>query len=326
VLFRNILSVVCGAVLLAACAQVPRIELRLGAGDRPQRYAAFAMGDEPQAVRIAQRMLEARGSAADAATALALGLAVTLPSVAGLGGGGVCLVHKPDEKFVRALHMTRLLPGLRVMQSTYGRLPWQQLVAPAENLARFGHPVSQALATHLREAGAVIDDGTTLAAFMNARRQILQAGETLTQPALAETLSLARTRAGTARDIPKWRDGAPPQQAAQITTAATGFIVGDDTGAVVACVLTLGRLFGTGKMQAGEGYLQSDSDAVRAAVLDVAVMLDPTSGRMTSARAGGGFTNTLDCASQDELGTQTCIARTDARGTGLAVMLSEDRS
>ena len=325
--FRKALAVVTGLAFLAGCGQMPRVEVRLGAGDQPKRFAAFAVGDEPRAVRIAERILAAHGAAADAATALALGLAVTLPSVAGLGGGGACLVHEQDAQTVRALRMSRLAPGLRVLQSTYGRLTWSQLVTPAENLARFGQPVAQTLAAHLRDSGPLMNDATALASFMNARRQMLQAGETLTQPNLADALAALRTGKEEARDIPQWRDSAHTDQtfslasSEQGATAATSFIVGDDKGQVVACVLTLGRLFGTGRLQ--DGYLQGDTEAIRDAVLSANITL--ASGRFRTAQATGAFKNTMDCTAQNALGTVACKAATDARGAGLAVMLSEDR-
>ena len=314
--------------MLAACGQMPRLDVRLGAGDQPKHFTAFAVGDEPQAVRMAERILAAHGTAADAATALGLELAVALPSVAGLGGGGTCLVHQADEQGVRALHMPRLGPGLRVLQSTYGRLAWSQLVTPAENLARFGQPVSPTLAAHLRESGALMNDATALASFMNSRRQMLQAGETLTQPQLAEALALLRAGKGDVRDIPQWRNVDHTDQTFSLasasenrTTAATSFIVGDDKGHVVACVLTMGRLFGTGRLQ--EGVLQGDAEAIQATVFDVQITL--ASGRVRSAQATGAFQNTMDCTTENALGTVACKAAVDPRGAGLAVMLSEDR-
>ncbi len=332
-MFRpNNLVVVTAIFVLAGCAQLPAVHVRVGSAPQPAPFARLAVGDTPQAVGIAQRILKSHGSAADAAAALALGLAVTLPSVAGIGGGGECLVHEATGT-TRVLRMNTLLPGLRVLQSTSGRLSWSQVVAPAERLARFGHPVSQALAKDLKNSAATLNDSAALTTFMNARRQLLQAGDALLQPALAETL--ARTRVGvseTSGDVPQWRDAPFADQdssrvfalgGAQQGTAATSFVVGDSDGTVVACVLTMGRLFGAGKMQPGEGYLQADTNQVRAAALTATISVDRASGRVMAARAAGAYANTMDCAAQNELGTSLCTATADARGAGLAVVLSE---
>ncbi len=79
--------------------------------------------------------------------------------------------------------------GLGLAHSRHGRLPWQELLAPAVKLAREGFPVSAGLAESIVE---VIDD---LRPAPSARRQFtregrrpLRPGELLVQPELADTI------------------------------------------------------------------------------------------------------------------------------------------
>ena len=65
----------------------------------PGYVAGFLGGvvaDEPRAALVGRDVLSAGGNAADAAVAVAFAMAVTLPSRAGLGGGGVCVAYDPS--------------------------------------------------------------------------------------------------------------------------------------------------------------------------------------------------------------------------------------
>jgi len=360
---------------------------------------------------VARNILLANGNAADAAVALGFALTVTLPSSAGLGGGGACLVHDAQSGVTEAIVFTSpanddtgaaryraavpALPrGLFALHAKYGRVPWSQVVAPAENLARFGHTVTRAFARDLAaDGGALMNDRTALTAFMTPRRQMLQAGDAFKQIDLATSLSRLRARgpgdvgraledavaaaggAVTAAQmrsyVPQWiapvniDDGGQrlfvlPASVAggefkeahsdvNVPSGATGFVVGDADGNVVACALTMGHAFGLGLMPAGAGFLLAPSpdapgadkiqlapviglDRTRKAVVfaGAAAGIDAigslaTRAKMTKAPVESGssrragFINMLTCDANEN--RVTCEAQNDPRGSGYALTL-----
>jgi len=135
-----------------------------------------AVSDEPRAALVARDVLANGGNAADAAVAAYFALAVTLPSAAGLGGGGVCLVHDADKETTEVFDF---LPraakgglvavpgnvrGMAAINARYGRLPWAQLVTPGANLAGTGTAVSRAFANELQAAGSRLGEDPNMAA------------------------------------------------------------------------------------------------------------------------------------------------------------------
>ena len=198
------------ALVLGAC----------GSSDRPPEGAiGFVEGflggvaaDEPNAALAGRDALSAGGTAADAAVAAYFTLAVTMPSAASLGGGGVCLVYDPESEKVETLDFIARAPsrmpatatrptaipgnsrGFFALHAKYGRLPWAQLVAPAEERARFGTPVSRAFARDLAEVGAaLLVEPKTRQLFGRADgRSVLSEGEVFAQIELASVLSQVR--------------------------------------------------------------------------------------------------------------------------------------
>jgi len=200
-------------VLVGGCAS----------SDRPQQGAiGFVEGflggvaaDEPRAATIGRDVLSAGGTAADAAVATYFALSVTLPSSAGLGGGGVCVVHDARAKRTETLDFLARAPraipvgadrptavpgnprGFFALHSRFGRLRWEQLVGSAENLARFGTPVSRAFAHDLAQVGeALLTDPEVRRVFgQEDGRRVAREGDILVQYELASILGLIR-RAG----------------------------------------------------------------------------------------------------------------------------------
>jgi gamma-glutamyltranspeptidase / glutathione hydrolase len=179
-----------------------------------QGFLGGVVADEPRAALVARDVLSSGGSAADAAVALGFALAVTLPSRAGLGGGGACVAYARDKAsqnagVPEAVLFTPVAPstpgngdrpaavpmlarGLYLLHARYGHLPFEGLVVPAEQLARFGTPASRSLVRDLNlVAGPLLADPNARAVFARGGQPLTE-GQQLLQPDLGATLSLIR--------------------------------------------------------------------------------------------------------------------------------------
>jgi gamma-glutamyltranspeptidase/glutathione hydrolase len=193
------ITVVVALIGLAGCFSKP---LPVGAIGHAEGNFGGVVSDEPRASLVARDMLSAGGTAADAAVALYFTLAVTYSPAASLGGGGVCVVHDSLTRKVEVIDFrTGLIPpgtpvrksigipgnprGMFALHARYGRLRWQQLVFRAENMARFGTPVSRALANELSRGGKM---------FKTKSGGVLKEGDNLRQVELAAVLGLIRAK------------------------------------------------------------------------------------------------------------------------------------
>jgi len=209
-------------VLLQGCSTADKVsDALMGTGPVPgqQGYVTGFLGgvvaDEPRAVLAGREMLSAGGTAADAAAAVALTLAVTLPSRAGLGGGGACIAYFPDQKspnqgVPEAVMFTPRAPaasganadrpaavpmmarGIFLLHARYGSLPFEGMLASAEQLARFGVPTSRALAKDLAlVSGPLLADPGARSVF-SQNGTVLTEGQALRQSDLGGTLAQLR--------------------------------------------------------------------------------------------------------------------------------------
>ncbi|CAO3418347.1 Gamma-glutamyltranspeptidase (EC 2.3.2.2) @ Glutathione hydrolase (EC 3.4.19.13) [Azospirillum doebereinerae] len=157
---------------------------------------------------IGRDVLAQGGKAGDAAAAMALAMTASLPSRVGLAGGGVCVLFDAGKKQARTIDflprpagvgagaggvgMPGMLRGLYAVQATAGVQRWEQVVAPAEQLAQFSPGVSRALTDDLTRFG------NRLPADSEMRRRFLPngaapaVGTPISQPDLAGTLSVIR--------------------------------------------------------------------------------------------------------------------------------------
>ncbi|HTT85241.1 MAG TPA: gamma-glutamyltransferase [Rhizomicrobium sp.] len=185
--------------LLAGCSI-------FGGSSNPLPPAGLIVGDEPEAVRAGAAILAHGGNAVDAATATYFALSVTYPVAAGLGGGGLCIVHDPAHSRTEAFDFLAREPnrggayavpgnvsGFSLLQSIYGRLPWQRVISPAESAADAGFPITQALVARLASSQNVVRlDAGLSAEFLDESGKVKSAGTIVTAPALAQTLATIR--------------------------------------------------------------------------------------------------------------------------------------
>jgi gamma-glutamyltranspeptidase/glutathione hydrolase len=175
-------------------------------------FLGGVVADEPRAALVARQILSGGGNAADAAVALGFALSVTLPSRAGLGGGGACLAFRAGKEgtgrpdavmFVpqapasaagadRPAAVPMLARGLFALHARYGRQNFETLIGPAETMARFGVPASRAFVRDLAVVAGPLgaDPGAYEAFFANGKP--LAEGGRLLQPELGGTLSQIR--------------------------------------------------------------------------------------------------------------------------------------
>ncbi len=205
------------SALLGATILVPH-----AAGFRPQPVHAsnaIVVTAERHATEVGVAVLRDGGNAVDAAVAIGFALAVTEPNAGNLGGGGFMLVRFADGRstFIdfrerapaaasrdmylddhgkltrdsltgyRAAGVPGTVRGMALALKKYGTKTWQDIVSPAQRLARDGFPLSWDLARSLRTSQRLAGFPESMRVFRNRGRPF-EFGETLRQPDLAATL------------------------------------------------------------------------------------------------------------------------------------------
>lgn len=205
------------ALVLPGCETLSGLN-PFGPGGPPEGQPGFVRGflggiavEDPAAALAGRQVLSAGGTAVDAAVAAGFVMSVTLPSRVGIGGGGACLVFDPDKGAPEAVvflpgprqgvpagadrpaAVPLLARGLFALHTRKPGRPFEELMAPAEQRARFGTEVSRGLAADLAAvAGPLLADPGAAAVFGRPGGGPKQAGETMLQPELAGTLGQLR--------------------------------------------------------------------------------------------------------------------------------------
>ena len=224
---RNTRGVLAGPfLLLCSVALIPR-STDLTAGEKECDVAIGRDGvlstDSAVATEVGRAVLAGGGNAVDAAVAVGFAMAVTWPEAGNIGGGGFMLVAPPGDSEVACIDYRETAPasvnedsfrdwklrrharmagvpgtvrGLEEAHRRFGSRPWNELLAPAIDLAAFGVTVDGPLAESLNagvegdELHGAMRHREFLRTFAHPEKRPWQAGDRLVQRDLAKTLRL----------------------------------------------------------------------------------------------------------------------------------------
>jgi gamma-glutamyltranspeptidase/glutathione hydrolase len=173
-----------------------------------------------RATRVGIEVLQAGGNAVDAAIAVGFALAVVHPSAGNIGGGGFAMLRMADGEAValdfrekaplslvpevyldeegrptdqsRIGHLAVGVPGtvagFAELYERYGSLPWNELVAPAIDLAENGFTVTQGLNRGLAARASRLTQFETTAQVFYPGGEPPRVGSNFQQPMLGGTL------------------------------------------------------------------------------------------------------------------------------------------
>ncbi|MDT0499484.1 MULTISPECIES: gamma-glutamyltransferase family protein [unclassified Halomonas] len=205
--------------------QRPEIAPETGSGSEEKpgwetRNVAVAAAN-PLAADAGYQILEAGGSAIDAAIAVQMVLTLVEPQSSGIGGGAFLLYHDGEEvmaydgresapaavdetlfldgegeplAFAEAVASGRSVgvPGtlrmLEMAHKAHGKLPWAELFEPAITLADEGFDVSPRLHRSIAATDGLRDDDRAAEFYYTEEGEPLPSGHRLRNPALAVTL------------------------------------------------------------------------------------------------------------------------------------------
>jgi len=191
-------------------------------GKEAQGTHGMVVSSHPGAARVGADVLKRGGNAVDAAIAVQFALNVVEPMMSGIGGGCFMVVYDAQTGEVRVVNARERAPGgatpgmfldgngnvlpfsqrvvsgtsigvpgtAKAMELAHGRwatVPWDELIAPAVDLARNGHPVGGRLAQSISGSDSKMDDAA-LAVFAPGGTPLGEA-DMLVQPELADTLT-----------------------------------------------------------------------------------------------------------------------------------------
>ncbi|MBM7095658.1 gamma-glutamyltransferase [Bacillus sp. H-16] len=178
------------------------------AAQEQEGYVFGTSAVHPLAVRAGNRVVENGGNAAEAAIAVSFVLGVVEPYGSGIGGGGMMLVHDPDQGVrsfdyreaaassgawpERGVAVPGLVKGMELLHEEYWsgeeETSWEALLEDAIEYAEDGVLVDQILTNRIDSATRYIDMDEQNREYFYPGGLAIERYETLQQPALAETM------------------------------------------------------------------------------------------------------------------------------------------
>ena len=203
----------------------------------------------PDATAVGARVLAEGGNAVDAAVAIGFALAVTEPSMSGLGGRASVILRDPDGTIhgidglnqvprsyransgIPQVYERVAIPGvpaaLAAALARHGTWPLSRVIEPAIALAQDGFILGEAEAERWAAAREELAKfGAGRGTYLKADGSLWRAGERVTNPLLAETL-----RRLASDGVTSFYRGAIADQIDRDMTANGGFLTRDELAA-----------------------------------------------------------------------------------------------
>ncbi|MCU0449413.1 MAG: gamma-glutamyltransferase [Bernardetiaceae bacterium] len=185
----------------------------------------MVVSTHPLASDVGLAILQQGGNAADAAVATFFALAVVFPEAGNLGGGGFAVYRwqngqigsldfrekaparasrdmyldakgEPIKNLSLRGHLAAGVPGavdgMVELHQKLGRLPWQQVVQPAIDLARQGHVLTEIAANNFNRSRADFEAANLSPIYLVRADRAWQKGDTVRHLDLARTLERVR--------------------------------------------------------------------------------------------------------------------------------------